>query len=215
MEQDTKSQLSDEVKNFLTLEDEKLISCKRQHWIVIIPPVFVIMLTSLISILLITFLYAYLLQSFIILISLTLLVSAIAMTLITKTAIDWQHHLYIITNRKIMEITCVPLFSDNINDVFLDQVRTTEVSSKVGSILGEIFDIGDVTIAFDRPSKEEVFILKNISNPQDTSTQISDGLKTIMHSSQIWFQKGESLDHYKYKEDVYDEREVTTNQWSN
>lgn len=212
MEQNINQKLDDDVKNFLTLEDEKIITCKRQHWLVIIPPVSLIILTALFSILLIVFLFIYLLQSFVLLISLTLLISAVTMTLITKTAIDWQHHIYIITNRKIMEIICAPLFSDNINDVFLDQVRTTEVVSKIGSILGEIFNIGDVTIAFDRPSKEEVFILKNISNPQETSIQISNGLKTVMHEGpQIWFQKGESLNQFKYNEDVFDKREVTAN----
>lgn len=88
---------------------------------------------------------------------------------------------------KILEVNFVPIFSQVINDVFLDQVRTTEIDIKINNFIHEFFDVGDVVISFDRPSHEETFTLKDIKNPRDTGIFIADAIESIMHETPVWF----------------------------
>lgn len=178
----------DELNVYLTFPGEKIITAKRQHWSVLIGP---ILATVFIGLILTIFAYLssfYFLKSLEFFISAILLVLCVSITVIKKFIIDSIFHLYIVTNRKILEVQCRPMFTDSINDVFLDQVRTTEVDAKKNGILNEILNVGDVAIAFDRPSHDKEFILENISNPRETGNLISSELKSMMHATPIWFQ---------------------------
>lgn len=177
-----------EIKPFLTLPAESLILAKRTHWwvafksifaifvvctILLIPSIFI---TTLLGDNLLTFLYVA-------------IIGLLAITSIATTIINWYYHFYVITSRKILEVKCLPFYSDTYSDVFLDQVRTTEVDSRIGNIVDEFLDIGDVQIIFDRPSHEKEFILKNIHDPWNTSKLVGDALENVMNPSPVWFTK--------------------------
>lgn len=76
---------------------------------------------------------------------------------------DWYFHLYILTNRKILEVWYAPLYSHVMNDVLLDQVNCTQVDFRRSGFLNEMLDMGDVVLTFDRPTHQEEFIFKDVS----------------------------------------------------
>lgn len=190
-----------ELKNYLNLPGEKLIIAKRQHWFILVSPILltlaILILTSLFFIVLISYTNS-LTHPILIIVSVALL----CFIVISKLIVDWYYHLYVITNRKILEIRISPLFADEINDVFLDQVRTTEVDAAIGSFLNELLDMGSITISFDRPSKDKVFILHDIINPREVGIFLGDELEKLMHTAPVWFQKDKTPEHIKYTEDV-------------
>lgn len=85
-----------------------------------------------------------------------------SLTVITKMIIDWYFHIYILTNRKILEFRYTPLTSYIVNDIMLDRVFCTEVDYQTSGILHDLLDLGDVIITFDRPTHQEEFVLRDI-----------------------------------------------------
>lgn len=122
---------------------------------------------------------------------------------LTKIIIEWYYHIYIITNRKILEVKCLPLFSDVVDNVFLDQVRTTEIDTRIATIVHELFDYGDVVLAFDRPSHEEVFTLRNIKNPKSVGIFLSTFIESMMSKRSIWFTGEKGGLHQGVRDDSY------------
>jgi hypothetical protein len=177
------------MSSFLSLPDEKLIIARREYWLCLLPTIFLATI-SLITFIIISYLLSItIIKSPLIFICTTLVASSIFLSSVTKAIVDWYFHIYIVTSRKLLELCCVPLFSDNVNDVFLDQVRTIEINSMVC----ELLDIGDVTIVFDRLSKEEVFVLKHVKNPRATSVLIADALVTTMVRSPLEIRRNPQL----------------------
>ncbi len=123
-----------------------------------------------------------------------------------KITIDWYYHIYIATNRKLLEIRSKPLFSDKIDNVFLDQVRTTEVDTSIPTFIHEFLDMGNVIIEFDRPSHGEPFTLSNIKDAEGTAEFLSDVLENIMRPGPVWFGPTKSTDVIKFTEDIYPPR---------
>lgn len=196
----------EEISPHLSFPEEKLVIAKRQHPIVFLGP---IIFSILISVAVIVFIYVISLNVFrspIVFIGLSLLILIILIGLITKTVVDFYFHFYIVTDRQILEVIAVPFYKDRIFDVLLDQVRTTEIDSKIPSVLHEILDMGDVVIGFDRPSHEQQFVLTNIKAPRETELVLSKQLESIMHSAPIWFHPRGDMTP-KYYEDVYPDKE--------
>lgn len=203
-------QLGRGLEKFLTLPGEELILARRQHWITLSGPIFLIIFLGLLFATANSYIFLFLYQSFLLYFALSLVGLVIMAGFITKSVIDWYGHLYVVTSRKIMEIICVPLFSDSINDVLLDQVRTIEVDAKINGMVDEVFDVGDVVVAFDRPSKDKVFILSRVANPREVGTFLGDQLESMMEGSPVWFQRKTSSSHQQIRlsEDIYPERQV-------
>lgn len=176
-----------EIKHFLTLPGENLIIAKRQHWIVLVAPISLAVILMLLTLPLGYFLFVFYLADVFLFIASVFVTMIMITTFIVHILIDWSFHLYIITDRKILEMKFVPIFSQVISDVFLDQVRTTEVDIKIDNFIHELLNVGDVTISFDRPSHEDTFTLKDIKNPRDTGVFITDAIASIMHETPIWF----------------------------
>src|SRR3989344_2230428 len=126
------------------------------------------------------------------------LVITVVYSFLLKVYIDWYYHMYVITTRKILEIACIPFFSDIMNDVILDQVRVTEVDARTNGFFNEILDVGDVVITFDRPSHEGQFVLRNVPQPREVGTALGDEFETLMHALSVWFRKGKSPRHVKF-----------------
>lgn len=179
---------------FLTLRDEKLLFVKRKHPFVFILPILFISCLSLFFIASGYIIFQnYVVSGPLFFVTVLLLVS-IAISLITKTIVDWYLHVYILTNRKILELQYTPLTSYSVNDVMLDRVNCTEIDLRTHGFLNELIDMGDVLITFDRPTHEEEFILKDIQKSHQLANflvqHLIDGNRHNLPPYQpIWFKK--------------------------
>src|SRR5258708_4129457 len=167
----------DQIKVFLTLPGKKVLIAKRQHPFILIQNIALSILSTLLVFGLLGYISFILFNSWQLILTSVLITTELILILLTKVFSDWYYHIYVITNRKIMEIITVPSSSNVINEVFLDQVRTTEVDTKINNFFGELINLGDVKISFDRPSHDEVFLIKNIYNPTTTGIYLGDLLE--------------------------------------
>ena len=63
--------------------------------------------------------------------------------------------------------------------------------------------MGDVVIAFDRPSHDETMVIANIKDPANTGTLLANSIKLMMQQAPVWFQpRTPATDIYKFTEDV-------------
>ena len=178
---------------FLTLKDERLLLVKRQHPVVMITP---ILLTGLLTIFFISGAYflfeQFLLSNSLFFVTMLLLIS-IALSLITKTIIDWYFHVFILTNRKILELRYTPLTSYLVNDVMLDRVSCTEVDVQTNGFLNELMDMGDVILTFDRPTHREEFVLNDVQGPHGLAIFLTQQLLDVKQPetlyTPIWFKQ--------------------------
>lgn len=149
-------------RTFLTLVGEKLLFVQRKHIFVIFLPILFISVTFSLLLLFASFIFLNTLDSIPLFITTALLLLSITLSFITKIIIDWYFHLYILTNRKILEVWYTPLASYVVNDVMLDKVNCTEIDLHKDGFIRELLDIGSVVITFDRPTHEEEFVLRDI-----------------------------------------------------
>ena len=189
--------------NFITLSGEQIQVIKRQHPFVLIGPIIGIILTSIFVFVLGNILNLLFIKSITTVIIFSLLIILSSFAFLLKAVLNWYYHLYVITSRKILEINCIPFFSDQIDDVFLDQVRTTEIDAHIPNFIYELLDIGDVTIAFDRPSHDEVFTLSKIKSPREVAALLGKEFEEEMTQSPVWFKNAETPHIARISEDIY------------
>ena len=178
---------------FLTLRDEHLLLVKRKHPFVVLLPIFLILLLTLFFIGSSYFLFHNLIDSSSLFFISTLLLVSIAISLVTKTIIDWYFHMYILTNRKILELKYTPLTSYMFNDVMLDRVSCTEIDLQSNGFLNELIDMGNILITFDRPTHQEEFVLRDVQGSHALATyltqQLLDGKQQQNGMQPIWFKQ--------------------------
>lgn len=176
---------------FITLPDEKLILAERRHWIVLSTELTTIIVMSFPFYIVLYIVFVKLIHHPTLFISGVLVVASSTISLFVKTIIDWYFHLFIVTNRKILEVWFSPLFFYKINGVLLDQVRCTEIDEKKHGIMNELVDVGDIIITFDRPTHQEEFVLTAIKNPRKVAMLLSDmfsNLQTNPTTAQpVWY----------------------------
>src|SRR5579863_2728704 len=178
---------------FLTLKNEELLLVKRQHPFVVIMP---ILLTCCLAVFFISGAFV-IFKDFFVSASLffvtALLLISTAISIITKVIVDWYFHMYILTNRKILELRYTPLTSYIVNDIMLDRVNCTEIDLLSNGFLNELIDMGDISITFDRPTHQEEFVLKDIEGSHELATyltqQLLDGKQPDMLQQTIWFKQ--------------------------
>ena len=197
---------SDDLKGYLSLPDEEIIIAKRKHILVLIATSTSILFIGIFATSLLIYLLSTIIRSTLITITFVLIALTLTSFAISKTIVDWYYHIYIVTTRKILEVKCIPFFSDTIDNVFLDQVRTTEVDTIIPSFMHELLDIGSVTVAFDRPSHDEVYTLSNIKNPRETAKFLADALENLMRPASVWFNHVGSNEITKFTEDIFNEK---------
>lgn len=180
---------------FLTLAGEELLLVRRKHlWVVVLPILSISIVTILaLSLVFYFFLNLYYLPSFFAILSLMLI--SLALSIITKNVIDWYFHIYIVTNRRMLEICYTPLSSNVMSEVLLDKVNCTEVDLRVDGFFHELFDMGDVVITFDRPTRQEEFTIKDIKDCNQIGKFLTQ--KLIDHEprysgQQIWYKRRSS-----------------------
>ena len=164
---------------FLTLPGEELILVQRKHWLIFVFPILSTLLIGFLAALIIFVIALPYLLNFLPLVIAAAFVIIITVTTITlKSIVDWYLNVYVITNRKITEVSYRPLAARNVSEVLLDQVKCTEIDTRVEGIMNEFLDIGDVIITFDRPTHEEEFVLTYVKNPQKIETHLQKMLSS-------------------------------------
>ncbi len=166
--------------HFVTFGDEKIILAARQHKFLLVLPVAVIGLVAFVSSVLLLTLYSGGFFSVQVFITLTMLLIVLMNAAVIKLVSDWYYHFYVVTSRKIVEVSCNPLFSRVISGILLEQVRITEVDVEVNGMVNDILNMGHVIIDFDRMAHEERFILLNIEHPHETSRLLAHSFELIM-----------------------------------
>ena len=177
---------------FLTLENEELLLVCRKHLFVVLIPIVVTSFFASILLFLCFYFFINTFYSIPLFITATLVIVTVVLSLITKCIIDWYFHIYIVTNRKMQEISYTPLTSHVASDVLLDKVNCTEVDLRVDGFINELLDIGDVVITFDRPTHQEEFVLRDIQNGNAIDRFLTQKLidhqpRTFMQP--IWFRR--------------------------
>jgi membrane-associated HD superfamily phosphohydrolase len=182
--------------SFLGLKGEELLLVQRRHIFLLVYPIFLNFLIFLIFSAAAYFIFSYVLPSLPLLILSLLLMLCVAISLSIYTAVYWYFHLYILTNRKILEVKYTPLFSHVVNDIFLDKVNCTEIDLSSKGFFHELIDLGDVTITFDRPTHQEEFVLQDIKNCDEIgkflTQKLMDGQRERLGDT-IWFRSRSNL----------------------
>lgn len=161
---------------FVTLPGEKLILAQRKHWFSFVFPISIlafIAIASIIGLIILAPLFTFYLG---LLISTVLFIAIVATTLIGKFLVDWYLNFYVITSKKIIEVSYRPLTSRHTNEILLDQVKCTEIDTRVDGIIHELLDLGDVIITFDRPTHQEEFVLSDMSDPKKIEAKLENAL---------------------------------------
>lgn len=183
--------------SFLDLEGEELLFVTRRHPFVIIYPLFILGFLTIIFLTSAIFLYTKIFPSFTMLIASVLMIFSISLTLSIYSYIYWYFHLYVLTNRKILEVKYTPLFSHIVNDIFLDKVACTEIDLSSRGFFNELIDMGDLTITFDRPTHEEEFVLHGIKGCDDLGKFLTQklmiGNNIQQESAVIWMRNRNNI----------------------
>lgn len=162
-----------QIGKFKLFEDEELIFATREHWlpllIRLIKHTFVGLFAATIS----SVIFFFFLQSVSLAISSFFLILLIVSIVSIRDLIHWSFHLYIATNKQIIEIHYSPLLSEAINSILLDQIRCTEIDVAMYGFIPELLGIGNVEITFDRPTHKEEFIIRDIRSPRSIANLLS------------------------------------------
>ncbi len=151
-------------ESFLNLKDEQLLFVIRRHIFTLIYPISLTIILASVFELIAFFLFFTIIRSLPLFVITFLVIATIALSLITYSVVYWYFHLYVLTNRKLLEVWYTPLFSHMVNDIFLDKVNCTEIDLSSNGFFHELIDMGNISITFDRPTHEEEFVLRDIKN---------------------------------------------------
>lgn len=163
-------------KAFLSLKGERLLMVIRKHPFVLILPLAVLIIFTIFFQIALYVVFTRFFTSIPLLVTTSLLLLSVTIAVIVKMIIDWYFHVYILTNRKILEFRYTPLTSYLVNDIMLDRVYCTEVDSQTNGMIHDILDLGDIIITFDRPTHQEEFTMQSIQNCQAISNFLAQQL---------------------------------------
>ncbi|MBI2033222.1 MAG: hypothetical protein HYT10_02035 [Candidatus Levybacteria bacterium] len=188
----------------LTLTEEDVILVQRTHWFSLFAPFLAVIILTSFAIASIIGLYIMQLLTPILTIEALLFILLLTGSGILKICIDWYFHLYVLTTKRIMEVQFTPLFTQDINDILLEQVRCTEVDVRMHGILNQLLDKGDVVLTFDRPTHQEEFSILEISHPQSICRFLVDKLSVggFMSESPIWFRSQNAKKRLRFSSEI-------------
>ena len=194
-------------KNLLTFfPAEKNLLRVREFWIVLIWPI----LATLVVGFIIACGFGYILTLYfnrpLLVLSSSILILAVASSIIAKILIDWHGHFYILTTHRILEVCYKPLFSTYINNVILNQVKSTEVDIEGNGLINQLFNIGNVMITFDRPTHQEEFRLMNIKNPKAVGflfAEVLDFKKADVMDNPVWFKTKKPEHPFRFTQEIF------------
>lgn len=194
---------------------EKILLRRRAHWFPLFLSIFFTILFSLLFISLIFFIFLQVFPENNLLITLNLVILLYTLTIISKLIADWYCHFYLLTNRRVLEVNYKPLFTSSINNVILNQVKSTEIDIEKKGFINQLLDIGNVMITFDRPTHQEEFCFMNIKNPTSVGFLLADVLdmnkvEFDLMNNPIWYQTKNKEKPYRITEEIFPGRVVNT-----
>ncbi|OGH15970.1 MAG: hypothetical protein A3C30_04000 [Candidatus Levybacteria bacterium RIFCSPHIGHO2_02_FULL_40_18] len=195
---------------FLTLPGEELILVQRKHWSIFVFPSLFAVAIVLLSFIIFLVLYPFFPSLLPLIIIAFSLIFIFTFTMVLKSIVDWYFNLYIVTNRKITEVAYRPLSARHVNEVLLDQVRCTEIDTRIEGIINELLDVGDVIITFDRPTHQVEFVFTSIPNPKKIESHLHRTLSPTnpyvnsqVKDANAWYLKDKDQEgKWKYVEEI-------------
>lgn len=158
--------------NFLNPEGEEIHLVIRPHLLTLIPSLIILSLLviGLIGIIVIAGIFFPLS-----LINILGLLSVIifGLFLFGQTLLGWYFHLYVVTSRKILELSYSPFGDCIINNILLDQVKCTEVDMHSPGFFYQLLDVGNISITFDRPTHQQEFLIEKIKDYRKIGSHLS------------------------------------------
>lgn len=169
-----KDRLTDsQIGKFKLFEDEELIFACREHWL---PVTLRLIRKSAIGIAMavaVTMVVFLLVHSVFLASGAFILIFLTTGMISVRDLIHWSFHMYIATNKQLIEVQYDPLVSQAINSVLLDQIRCTEIDVEMFGIIPELLGIGNVEVTFDRPTHKEIFVIRGIRSPRAIANLLS------------------------------------------
>jgi hypothetical protein len=195
---------------FVTLPKEELILVQRKHWDTFVFPIIATVIAGIILVIGCIMVYSFTNKYPLLLLLTTFSIAVFVSTLAIRSISDWYFNFYIVTNKKIIEVSFRPMLSREINAVLLDQVKCTEIDTKIDGLLNDLLDIGDVVITFDRPTHQEEFRFTHVHDPKKIENYLQNMLSTSQTynekyypSESIWYTKrGGSKKEWIYNEKI-------------
>ncbi len=191
----------DQIGKFKLFEDEELIFATREHWLPLLIRLIQKTFLSLFVAAVFSSLLLLVLHSISLSISAFFLIILVGSIASIRDLIHWSFHLYIATNKQIIEVHYSPLLSEAINSVLLDQIRCTEIDVEMYGLVPELLGIGNVELTFDRPTHKEEFVIRDIRSPRKIANLLSAQIHQSpqarkLESQQLWVRE---LENNKYK----------------
>lgn len=171
-----------QIEKFKLFDNEELIFACREHWL---PVTLNVIRETIISLLLAStfaLIFIFGAQSIAFAISIFMFTILVGSIISVRNLIYWSFHMYIATNKQIIEVHYTPLLSQATNSVLLDQIRCTEIDVSMYGIIPGLIGIGDVEITFDRPTHKEQFIIHSIRSPHTIANLLSAQIHQTMPS---------------------------------
>jgi hypothetical protein len=167
----------EDVAAFLTIPGERLIWASRKHSIHVGISIGIttVGLFSLAAALFTIFSYFEVSWSIFLLTGMLAAILGLSHTI--KTIIDWYCHIYIVTNFKILEVSSSPMFSHKSHEVLLSQVRVSEINVVIHNFIEELWNVGSVTIEFDRLAHIEVLEISGVRGAREVGNILSTALE--------------------------------------
>src|SRR3989344_5765591 len=189
---------------------EKILLRKRQHWFTLVMSMLASILIGLLLMLLNYSIFSLILHNYSLLLTLSLVILLFISTVIAKLIADWHCHFYLLTNRRVLEVSYKPLFANNINNVILNQVKSTEIDIEKKGFINQILDIGNVMITFDRPTHQEEFCFMNIQDPRSVGFLLADVLdmnkaELDLMTAPIWYKTKDKERPYRITGELFPE----------
>lgn len=158
--------------NLVNLREEKVLVAKKEHWVVLLKPLSLVFFITFVFIFIAIFIYFFT-NSIVLSLLLVVLAFLFCLSLISKTLIEWYFHIFIATDRKLLEIKFSPSSSTLSNDIMLDQVKCTEIDIKAEGLLNELLGVGNVTFTFDRPVGRKNFKMTSVKHYREVGKFLS------------------------------------------
>jgi len=200
------------INSLFLLPEETPVLTTKQHTISSIPQVIIACILGIGAIFVSLSIGAYVHASGLLIMLTAGMLIMLTLGLIAKVLIDWHFHFYLVTNRRILEIVYKPFFSQDVNDVLLDQVRCTEIDIKIHGYIHGLIDVGDIIITFDRPTHQQEFVLHNIKSPRKNGTLLGHLLNTPTDSQQtknVWYQEFGKASTYAFTKDLIPKQKIS------
>ena len=109
----------------------------------------------------------------------------------------------------------MPLSDFFVNDILLDQVKCTEVDIHTHGMIRELFNMGDISLTFDRPTNQEDFKMHDIPFVRETAVFLtsellgknnpSRNLKQIVQPR--WYKRDTEGKKFIFTEDIFPGKE--------